>query len=368
MLTLEEIAQEKAQNTGVFGQIEQLGHEQIVFCQDKETGLKSIIAIHNTTLGPALGGTRFYNYKNEADALRDVLRLSRGMSYKNSISGIHLGGGKAVIIGDPAQLGNEAFWRRYGKFVNSLNGKYYTAEDVGTSTADMEYVSLETKFVAGKPEYLGGGGDPSPFTAYGVYLGMKAAAKKAYGSDSLVNKRVLVEGVGHVGAYLVEHLVKEGATVYITDINDKKLKALENSFPVSIVPAATAYDLDIDIYSPCAMGATLNTQNIDRLKCQVVAGAANNQLEDEQVHGQMLVEKNVVYAPDFLINAGGVINCYMELDGYNRERAMAGTERIYDRTLEIFDKADAEGITPHFAALKLAEERIAAIGKLKARG
>ncbi len=368
MLTLKETAKETASEAGVFQQIDNLGHEQIVFCQDKETGLKSIIAIHNTTLGPALGGTRFYNYKNEADALHDVLRLSRGMTYKNSISGIHLGGGKAVIIGDPAKLSSEAFWRRYGKFVNSLNGKYYTAEDVGTGTADMEYVSLETKFVAGKPDYLGGGGDPSPFTAYGVYLGMKAAAKKAYGSDSLVRKKVLVEGVGHVGTHLVEHLVKEGAVVYITDLNAVKLNALADRLPVSIVPSnGTAYDLDIDIYAPCAMGATLNTQNIDRLKCQVIAGAANNQLEDEQVHGKMLIEKSIVYAPDFLINAGGVINCYMELAGYNRERAMAGTERIYDRTLEIFAKADAEGLTTQFAAIKLAEERIASIGKLKAR-
>lgn len=367
-MVLEEIVQQTANQAGVFGQIDTLGHEQIVFCQDKETGLKSIIAIHNTVLGPALGGTRFYNYKNEADALKDVLRLSRGMSYKNSISGIHLGGGKAVIIGDPAKLSSEAFWRRYGKFVNSLNGKYYTAEDVGTSTADMEYVSLETKFVAGKPDYLGGGGDPSPFTAYGVYLGIKASAKKAFGNDSLAGKKVLVEGVGHVGAHLVEHLVKDGAVVYVTDINTAKLNALANRLPVSVVPSnGTAYDLDIDIYAPCAMGATLNSQTIDRLRCHVVAGAANNQLEDEQVHGQMLIEKGIVYAPDFLINAGGVINCYMELDGYNRERAMAGTERIYDRTLEIFAKAAAEGLTPHFAALKLAEERIAAIGKLKAR-
>ncbi|CAN5401428.1 Glu/Leu/Phe/Val dehydrogenase [soil metagenome] len=367
MLTLKENVQEAASESGVFSQIDKLGHEQIVFCQDKETGLKSIIAIHNTTLGPALGGTRFYNYKSEADALRDVLRLSRGMSYKNSISGIHLGGGKAVIIGDPAKLTSEAFWRRYGKFVNSLNGKYYTAEDVGTSTADMEYVSLETKFVAGKPEYLGGGGDPSPFTAYGVYLGMKAAAKKAYGSDSLARRKILVEGVGHVGAHLVDYLVKEDAVVYVTDINEKRLLALENDFPVTIVPTGAAYDLDINIYAPCAMGATLNTETIDRLKCQVIAGAANNQLEDEQTHGQMLIEKGIVYAPDFLINAGGVINCYMELDGYSRERAMAGTERIYDRTLEIFAKAEAEGITTQAAAIKLAEERIEAIGKLKAK-
>lgn len=367
MLTLQETTKETASEAGVFGQIEKMGHEQIVFCQDQETGLKAIIAIHNTTLGPALGGTRFWNYKSEADALRDVLRLSRGMSYKNSISGIHLGGGKAVIIGDPAKLSSEAFWRRYGKFVNSLNGKYYTAEDVGTSTADMEYVSLETKFVAGKPDYLGGGGDPSPFTAYGVYLGMKASAKKAWGNDSLNGKKILVEGIGHVGAHLVEHLVKENAQVYVCDINERRLNELANHLPVSIVPTGAAYDIDLDIYAPCALGATLNSQNIDRLKCQVVAGAANNQLEDEQLHGNMLLEKGIVYAPDFLINAGGVINCYMELGGYNRDRAMVGTERIYDRTLEIFAKAEAEGLTPHFAALKLAEERIAAIGKLKAK-
>jgi leucine dehydrogenase len=367
MLTQQEITQETVNKAGVFGQIDKLGHEQVVFCQDRETGLKAIIAVHSSILGPALGGTRFWNYKNEAEALRDVLRLSRGMSYKNSISGIHLGGGKAVIIGDPAKLSSEAFWRRYGQFVNSLNGKYYTAEDVGTSTADMEYVSLETKYVAGKPDYLGGGGDPSPFTAYGVYLGMKAAAKKAWGNDSLVGKKVLVEGVGNVGTYLTERLVEEGAIVYVCDLNEAKLKALANRLPVNVVAPGIAYDLDIDIYAPCAMGATLDTANIERLNCQVIAGAANNQLEDELEHGKMLIDKGIVYAPDFLINAGGVINCYMELGGYNRDRAMVGTERIYDRTLEIFAKAEAEGLTPHFAALKLAEERIASIAKLSGK-
>jgi leucine dehydrogenase len=353
---------------GIFGQVTGYGHEQVVFCHDKETGLKSIIAVHDTTLGPALGGTRFWNYKSEEEAIRDVLRLSRGMTYKNAVCGIHLGGGKAVIIGDVAKLGNEAFWRRYGQFVDSLGGKYITAEDVGTSTRDMEYIALETKHVAGLPEYLGGGGDPSPYTAYGVYLGMQASAKEVWGNESLAGKKVLVEGIGHVGGYLVDHLVKDGAQVFITDIRQERLKEIAANYKVTVVDGATAYDLDIDVYSPCALGATLNTVNIERLKCAVVAGAANNQLEDEKVHGEMLREKGIAYAPDFLINAGGVINCYAEVTGnYNRERAMAGTEKIYGRTLDIFKRAESEDITTHAAALKLAEERIRSIAKINSK-
>lgn len=366
MLTIEEIASKKEHSADVFGQITHYGHEQVLFCNDPETGLKAIIAIHDTTLGPSLGGTRFWNYKNDEEALKDVLRLSRGMTYKSSVSGIHLGGGKAVIIGVKENLNSEYFWRRYGQFVNSLNGRYITAEDVGTSTRDMEYIALETKHVAGLPEYMHGGGDPSPFTAYGVYLGMKASAKKAWGNDSLDGKNVLVEGVGHVGSYLVEHLVKEGAKVYVSDINEQKVKAMVAQFRVTGVTPAESYDTDIDIYAPCAMGATLNTANLNRLNCQIVAGAANNQLEDEIEHGNWVKEQGIVYAPDFLINAGGVINCYVELGGYNKERALAATENIYDRTLEIFKKAEAENITTHVAAIRLAEERIQQVARLKA--
>lgn len=367
MLTIDEIANKKEHSADVFGQVIHYGHEQVLFCNDSETGLKAIIAIHDTTLGPSLGGTRFWNYSSDEAALKDVLRLSRGMTYKSSISGIHLGGGKAVIIGKPEDLSNEYFWRRYGQFVNSLSGRYITAEDVGTSTRDMEYVSLETQFVAGKPEYMDGGGDPSPFTAYGVYLGMKASAKKAWGNDSLTGKKVLVEGVGNVGQYLVERLVKEGAIVTVTDINQKKVKHVVDTYGVKAVDPADAYDVDMDIYAPCALGATVNSENLSRLNCQVIAGAANNQLEDEILHGNLVRDRGIIYAPDFLINAGGVINCYVELGGYNRDRAWAASEMIYDRTLEIFKKAEAEDLTTHIAAIKLAEERIAQVGRLNSR-
>lgn len=352
----------------LFKTFENTEHENLVFCFDKPTGLKAIIGIHNTVLGPALGGTRFYNYASEQEAIHDVLRLSRGMTYKAAISGINLGGGKAVIIGNPEQLKSEAFWRRYGKFIHSLNGKYITAEDVNTNSRDMEYIAQETPYVAGKPSYLGGGGDPSPVTAYGTYLGLKAAVKEVFGNDNLNGKKILVEGVGAVGSHLVERLVKENALVFVNDINEQKLKKLTDTFnSVQVVDRDTSYDADIDIYAPCAMGATLNTASINRLKCYIVAGAANNQLENETVHGNMLKDKGILYAPDFLINAGGVINCYQEVIGYNREQSLTHTEQIYNRTLEVFKKAKAENITTHAAAMKIAEERIYAIAQLKTK-
>lgn len=357
-----------AQQNGLFNQLDNFEHEQIVFCNDKATGLKSIIAIHNTTLGPALGGTRFYNYINEADAITDVLRLSRGMTYKNAISGINLGGGKAVIIGDPKKLSNEFLWRRYGKFINSLSGKYYTAEDVGTKTQDMEYVHLETEYVAGKPDYLGGGGDPSPVTAYGVYLGIKASAKEKYGSEVLTGKKILVEGIGHVGSYLVEYLSKENAIVYISDINEKSLKRVSKAYGAKVVPLESALDLDIDIYAPCALGASVNDESLKRLKCSIIAGSANNQLKDEKKHSIVLEEKDILYAPDFLINAGGVINCYAEVSmkTYNRDYALQLTESIYDRSLSIFKQAKKSKISTNEAAIVLAKQRIQSIAKIRA--
>ncbi|MEX0811531.1 MAG: Glu/Leu/Phe/Val dehydrogenase [Chitinophagales bacterium] len=356
------------QTNGLFDQLNNYEHEQLVFCQDKATGLKCIIGIHNTTLGPALGGTRFYNYKNEADAITDVLRLSRGMTYKNAISGINLGGGKAVIIGDPAKLSNEFLWRRYGKFIDSLHGKYYTAEDVGTSIQDMEYVSQETEFVAGLPDFLGGGGDPSPVTAYGVYLGIKAGAKKKFGSDDLSKYKILVEGVGNVGSHLLSYLSKENAKIYICDVNTAKLKAAAEKYGAEVVALENALDLDIDIYAPCALGASINDESISRLKCGVIAGAANNQLKNEQVHAQMLVDKDILYAPDFLINAGGVINCYAEVNikPYNRDYAYRLTESIYDKAMSIFEQAEKLKITTHEAAFLLAKKRIQSVAQLRA--
>ena len=309
-----------------------------------------------------------WNYQHESEALIDVLRLSRGMTYKSAISGINLGGGKAVIIGNPHTDKSEMMWRRYGKFVDSLNGKYITAEDVGTSTADIEYVFEETKHVAGKPKYLNGSGDPSPFTAYGVYLGMKASAKKAMGSDSLQGKKVMIQGVGHVGYHLVDHLIKDGAIVTICDINEANIKLVTDKHKVKVIDPSKVFDEDCDIYAPCALGATINDETISKLKCQIIAGAANNQLQNEKIHGDIVKEKGIVYAPDFLINAGGVINCYIEVCGdYNEERSMNAINKIYDRALEIFKLSDAESINNQEAAIKIAVERIESARKLKAR-
>ncbi len=342
----------------VVGKMETMGHEQVVFCTDKVTGLKAIIAIHDTTLGPALGGTRMWDYSSEAEALQDVLRLSRGMTFKASISGLNLGGGKAVIIGDASKDKTEALMKKFGEYVDSLGGKYITAEDVGMNTKDMEYVREKTKYVTGIPMSMGGSGDPSPVTAYGVYMGMKASAKFKWGSDSLEGKIILVQGVGHVGENLVKHTTKEGAKVYISDIDQLKLDEVSEKYGVEIIMGDGIYDMEMDIYAPCALGSTLNTNTINRLKCQIIAGAANNQLADEVVHGKMIKDKGMVYAPDFLINAGGLINVYSEINGYQREESLLQTKKIYDTTLEILLKAEDEDITTHKAALLIAEQRI----------
>jgi leucine dehydrogenase len=351
----------------LFTQIAAESHEQVAFCYDADTGLRAIIAIHSTVLGPSLGGTRMWPYASDQEALHDVLRLSRGMTLKAAITGLNLGGGKAVIIGDSRTAKSEALWRRYGQFVDGLNGRYITAEDVGTSTKDLEYIAMETRHCAGLPEHLNGGGDPSPVTAYGTYLGMKAAANEVWGKDSLSKKKVLVQGIGHVGTSLVELLVKDGAEVLVSDIREDKLSDITRKFKVTAVKPDDVYDADMDIYAPCALGATLNDDTIPALKAFIVAGAANNQLKDEDRHGEMLRDRGILYAPDFLINAGGLINCYAELDGYDRNRAMATCENIYDRTIEIFERARQQGITTHQAAEDLAMQRVNAIAKLNTR-
>jgi len=352
-------AQKTTNNNGlIVSKMTMMGHEQVVFCQDGETGLKAIIAIHDTTLGPALGGTRMWNYATEEEAIQDVLRLSRGMSFKAAISGLELGGGKAVIIGDAETEKTEALMRKFGQYVDSLGGKYITAEDVGMNTKDMEYVRMETKHVTGIPESMGGSGDPSPVTAFGVYMGMKASAKYKWGSDNLDGKTVVVQGVGYVGENLVKHLTDEGANVIINDINETRLAELSEQFGATIVMGDAIFDLDMDIYAPCALGATVNPDTISRLKCDIIAGAANNQLADEVRDGQLCTDKGILYAPDFLINAGGLINVYSEINGYDREHSINQTREIYNTTLEIFKKAELENLTTHAAALEIAEQRI----------
>lgn len=357
--------QQSKVESNVLSQLAAGDHEQVVFCNDARTGLRAIIAVHNTVLGPSLGGTRMWNYATEADALEDVLRLSRGMTYKSSLAGLNLGGGKAVILGDARTDKSEALFRRFGKFVDSLGGKYITAEDVGISTKDITYVSEETDHVAGLPAHLGGSGDPSPVTAYGVYMGMKAAQKKRSGNDSLEGQKVVVQGVGHVGEWLVHHLVKEGAIVSIADIYADRVQAVVDKFGVKAIDPNKVYEQDMDIYAPCALGATVNDETLKLLKCGIICGAANNQLKDEEKHGQQVRDMGILYAPDYLVNAGGIINCYWEKVGYSEEAAMGGTEAIYDTTLGIFDLADAENIPTFRAANNLAEKRIAAIGGVK---
>lgn len=342
----------------VFGQVSFNDHEQVVFCHDKDTGLKAIIGIHNTVLGPALGGTRMWNYTNEWEALNDVLRLSRGMTYKSAITGLNLGGGKAVIIGDAKTQKTPALMRKFGDFVNSLGGKYITAEDVGMQTSDMDTVHDVTPYVTGISESRGGSGNPSPVTAYGVYMGMKAAAQYKFGSDNLAGKKVLVQGIGHVGETLVDYLTKEGALVTIADISEERLHYVGQTYGATIYTGADLYTADVDIYAPCALGATLNTETIQKLNATIVAGAANNQLADENVHGQMLMEKGILYAPDFLINAGGIINVYAEIEKYDKAESMRRTQNIYNTTLEILDFAFKNNMTTHQAALQVAQSRI----------
>ena len=346
----------------VIAQMSKYNHEQLLFCNDNATGLKAIIAVHNTILGPALGGTRMWPYATETEALTDVLRLSRGMTYKNSISGLNLGGGKAVIIGDHRTMKSEALFRRFGKFVEGLAGKYITAEDVGISPIDMTYVNMETNHVVGLP---GKSGDPSPVTAYGTFMGMKACAKKQFGSDNLAGKTVAVQGVGHVGEYLVKFLTEENANVIITDINQDALSRISKEYGATVVGLDEIYDVDMDIYAPCALGATVNDDTLSRLKCSIIAGAANNQLQNEDIHGKIVMEKGIIYAPDFALNAGGVINCYSEVKGLSSEWAMDKAEAIYTTIHNIITRSAVENVPTYKIANIMAEERIESIGKVK---
>jgi len=341
----------------VFGQFSFNGHEQIVFCHDKDSGLKAIIGIHNTVLGPALGGTRMWHYNSEWEALNDVLRLSRGMTYKSAISGLDLGGGKAVIIGNSKTAKTPEMIKAFAKYVHSLSGRYITAEDVGTTTPDMDLIRSITPHVTGISESLGGSGNPSPVTAYGVFMGLKAATKFKFGSDELGGKKVLVQGIGNVGETLVKHLTNEGAEVYITDLSEERVAEVAQKYQAKAF-TGDVYSADVDIYAPCALGATINDDTIEKIKAQVIAGAANNQLADEQKHGKRLQERGIVYAPDFLINAGGIINVFGEIANYGSEEALRRTENIYNTTLDILNYAQQHNVTANQAAMKKAEDRI----------
>ena len=324
----------------VFGQVSFDGHEQVVFCNDKDTGLKAIIGIHNTVLGPALGGTRMWNYTNEWEALNDVLRLSRGMYFKNSLSGLNLGGGKAVIIGDAKKIKSEALFRKFGQFVHSLSGRYVSAEDVNITTGDIMIVNKETPYVAGLE---GLSGNPGPFTALGTYRGIKAAAKHKFGTDDLNGLTVAVQGLGSVGFYLCEYLHKEGAKLIVTDINQDAVSRAVAQFNATAVGLDEIYAVDADIYAPCALGATINDITIPQLNCKIIAGCANNQLKESR-HGELLRQKGILYAPDYVINAGGIINVAMEMRavGYNADESTAKVNEIYHTLINIFERADAQ--------------------------
>jgi leucine dehydrogenase len=350
----------------VFENMENRGHEEVVFCNDKDTGLKAIIAVHNTTIGPALGGCRMWDYESEADALKDVLRLSRGMSYKAAIAGLNLGGGKAVILGNSKKDKNEILFRSFGRFVQGLAGRYITAEDVGTSVKDMEWVRMETRYVTGISRALGGSGDPSPVTALGTCSGIKATVKRKLGKDSLYGLKVGIQGLGHVGYHLCRYLYREGAKLYVTDIHEESIKRVVDEFGANAIGLDEIYDAEIDIYAPCALGATLNDDTIPKLKCSIVAGAANNQLKTEDIHAQMLKDRGILYAPDYAINAGGLINVANEIEGYNRERAFTQAEEgIYDTLMAIYKKSEEDDVTTHMAASKVAKKRISDVSKLK---
>ncbi|QOS90056.1 branched-chain amino acid dehydrogenase [Peribacillus sp. JNUCC41] len=342
----------------IFKYLEKYDYEQLLFCQDKQSGLKAIIAIHDTTLGPALGGTRMWTYASEEDAIEDALRLSRGMTYKNAAAGLNLGGGKTVIIGDPRKDKNEEMFRAFGRYIQGLNGRYITAEDVGTTVEDMDLIHEETDFVTGISPAFGSSGNPSPVTAYGVYRGMKAAAKEAFGTDSLEGRVIAVQGVGNVSYNLCRHLHEEGAQLIVTDINKESVARAVESFGANAVDPDEIYGVDCDIYAPCALGAVINDHTINQIKAKVIAGAANNQLK-EPVHGDQIHEKGIIYAPDYVINAGGVINVADELLGYNRERALKKVETVYDTIERVIEIAKRDQIPTYKAADRMAEERIA---------
>ena len=344
----------------LFDTIAGMGHEQLVVCQDSASGYRGIIAIHSTVLGPALGGTRFWSYASDEDAIVDALRLARGMTYKNAVAGLNLGGGKSVIIGDNKTTSRELLFRAHGRFVESLGGRYITAEDVGTSTADMDFVHMETDFVSG---LAGRSGDPSPVTAHGVFRAIQASAKERWGTDDVSSRTISIQGCGHVGYYLAKELHEAGAKLVVTDIDAERVKRAASEFRARAVGPDEIYGVEADIFAPCALGAVINDLTIPQLKVAVVAGAANNQLLEER-HGDELERRGILYAPDYVANAGGVINVYSELAGWTSARSFRKADEIYDTILRVFSIAKEEKIPNYVAADRLAEQRIKAVGAM----
>lgn len=347
----------------IFGKMEEYDYEQLVFCQDKSSGLKAIIAIHDTTLGPALGGTRIYDYETEEEAIIDALRLARGMTYKNAAVGLNLGGGKAVIIGDPKKIKSEALFRAFGRFVEGLNGRYITGEDMNMTQQDAAYINCETNYIVGLET---GSGNPSPITAYGVFKGMQAAVNEVYGSDNLKGKTVAIQGLGAVGRLLAEILYEAGVKLIVTSRDQAKIDKAVVELGATAVGLDEIYGVECDVFSPCAIGAIINDKTIEQLKCKIIAGSANNQLAEPR-HGDILQEKGILYVPDYIINSGGVINIIDDISGreYNKENAMKNTAKIYDACKKVFELAKRDGIPTYKAADKMAEDRIASVSKIK---
>jgi leucine dehydrogenase len=344
----------------LFETISSMGHEQLVLCHDPAAGYRGIIAIHSTVLGPALGGTRFWNYSSDDEAIVDALRLARGMTYKNAVAGLNLGGGKSVIIGDNKTSDRELIFRAHGRFVESLGGRYITAEDVGTSTADMDYVHMETDYVSG---LAGRSGDPSPVTAHGVFRAIQASAKERWGSDDISGRAITVQGCGHVGYFLSKELHESGAKLVVADIDPERVKRIVNEFGARAVQTDEIYAVAADIFAPCALGAIINDKTIPSLKVEIVAGAANNVLLEER-HGNALEDRGILYAPDYVANAGGVINVYGELAGWSSARPFRKADEIYDTVLKVFAIAKADKVPTYLAADRLAEQRIRDVGSM----
>jgi leucine dehydrogenase len=348
----------------IFEQLSAYDHEQVVFCRDESVGLKAIIAIHNTSLGPSLGGTRMLDYPSEADAVRDVLRLSRGMTYKAAVAGLDLGGGKAVIIGDPS-MKSEPMFRAFGRFVDTLGGRYITAEDMNTTVEDMENIRRETKWVTGSEAAHGGSGDPSPVTAWGVFHGIRACLEITYGSPDLSGRTVAIQGVGNVGWWLAKYLHDAGAKLLYTDVSARRLTAATEQFGGRVLEGDEFYKAEADVLAPCAIGGIINPRTVPLLRAPIIAGGANNVLDDERRDGESLSQRGINYAPDYVINAGGLINVYSELKGYGREKAMQDAANIFDTVKRVINKAKVDATTTALAANRVAEERIAAVHRLK---
>ena len=340
-------------------------HQHVFFCNDPVVGLQAIGAIHDTTLGPAIGGVRMLPYATEQEAIEDALRLSKAITHKSSLAGLNLGGGSLVIIGNNRTEKTEVLMRRVGKFIEGLNGNFIASIDVGTTQRDLEFIRAETKYVAGLPTSMNGGGDTTVFAARGVFYGIKAAIKELYGDDSLAGRKVAVQGVGAVGEQLVSMLRAENARVYLSDMTEERKMKVAAKYKAEPIQYSTSYELDVDVYAPCALGGTVNPDTVPKMRCKIIAGSANNQLKDEQQTLQLLKEHNILYTPDFLINSGALISCYSELEGYGNDRTESLIRNIYSATRHVLQKSREENITTHDAATQLAEKRIADLAKIR---